>query len=163
MTGRHLLYLQDTGGDENWRLYDVDLPTMRRRDLTPFDAVQTRIIGLERSRPDEVLLGLNQASPQLHDVYRLRLSTGELVKEIDNPGYIGWVADADLAVRAAVAPQTDGRRALMVRDSADADWRELLRIPAEDAIARTCSHSPLMATRSCSPPPLTPRRARSSA
>src|SRR4029077_3766696 len=26
--GRHLLYLQDTGGDENWRLHDVDLATM---------------------------------------------------------------------------------------------------------------------------------------
>src|SRR6266852_4214081 len=33
--GRHLLYLQDTGGDENWRLYDVDMETMARRDLTP--------------------------------------------------------------------------------------------------------------------------------
>ncbi|MGH2928482.1 MAG: TolB family protein, partial [Solirubrobacteraceae bacterium] len=22
--GRHLLYVQDVGGDENWRLYDVD-------------------------------------------------------------------------------------------------------------------------------------------
>src|SRR5260370_14909052 len=28
--GRHLLYLQDTGGDENWRLHDVDLETMQR-------------------------------------------------------------------------------------------------------------------------------------
>ena len=26
--GRHLLYVQDTGGDENWRLYDVDPETM---------------------------------------------------------------------------------------------------------------------------------------
>jgi hypothetical protein len=49
--GRHLLYLQDKGGDENWRLYDVNLPTMQRRDLTPFDGVQTQVIGLERSRP----------------------------------------------------------------------------------------------------------------
>jgi len=24
---RHLLYVQDTGGDENWRLYDIDLGT----------------------------------------------------------------------------------------------------------------------------------------
>jgi Tol biopolymer transport system component len=38
--GRHLLYLQDTGGDENWRLYDVDLETMARRDHTPFDKIQ---------------------------------------------------------------------------------------------------------------------------
>ncbi len=131
--GRHLLYLQDIGGDENWRLHDVDLPTMQRRDLTPFDGVQTQIIGLERSHPNEVLLGLNQANPQLHDVYRLDLTTGELTKEIDNPGYIGWVADTDLAVRAALAPQPDGSFALLVRDDADAEWRELLRIPAEDA------------------------------
>ncbi|MBO0822809.1 MAG: S9 family peptidase [Actinobacteria bacterium] len=131
--GRHLLYLQDTGGDENWRLYDVDLPTMQRRDLTPFDGVQTQIIGVERSRPDEVLLGLNRANPQLHDVYRLHLSTGDLVKEIDNPGYIGWTADALLQVRAAAAPQPDGSFALMVRDGTDGDWRELLKIPAEDA------------------------------
>jgi dipeptidyl aminopeptidase/acylaminoacyl peptidase len=131
--GRHLLYLQDKGGDENWRLYDVDLPTMQRRDLTPFDGVQTQIIGLERGRPDEVLLGLNQANPRLHDVYRLDLVTGELTKEIDNPGYIGWLADADLQVRAAAAPQADGGYLLMVRSGADADWRELLRIPAEDA------------------------------
>ncbi len=131
--GRHLLYLQDKGGDENWRLYDVDLQTMERRDLTPFDGVQTQIIGLERSRPDEVLLGLNQANPQLHDVYRLDLVTGELTKEIDNPGYIGWLADAELRVRAAAAPQPDGSYLLMVTSGADASWRELLKIPAEDA------------------------------
>src|ERR1700726_4193338 len=42
--GRHLLYLQDTGGDENWRLHDVDLETMVRRDLTPFSGVQARVL-----------------------------------------------------------------------------------------------------------------------
>src|SRR5215469_4928840 len=46
--GHHLLYLQDVGGDENWRLHDVDLPTMQRRDLTPYDGVQTQLVGLER-------------------------------------------------------------------------------------------------------------------
>ncbi|MGH7735130.1 MAG: TolB family protein, partial [Gemmatimonadales bacterium] len=35
--GQHLLYLQDTGGDENWRLHDVETETMQRRDLTPYD------------------------------------------------------------------------------------------------------------------------------
>src|SRR5213078_2078287 len=50
--GRHLLYLQDTGGDENWRLYDVDLETTQRRDLTPFDNVQARILATDRNFPD---------------------------------------------------------------------------------------------------------------
>ncbi|MBO0772502.1 MAG: PD40 domain-containing protein, partial [Actinobacteria bacterium] len=101
--GRHLLYLQDTGGDENWRLYDVDTERMERRDLTPFEGVQAQLIGLEKKRPDEVLVGLNRDNPQLHDVYRLNLVTGELAREVENPGFAGWVADSELAVRAGVA------------------------------------------------------------
>ncbi|MGN6676672.1 MAG: TolB family protein, partial [Streptosporangiaceae bacterium] len=68
---KHLLYLQDTGGDENWRLHDVDLSTMQRRDLTPFENVQTQIVAIERDFPTEILVGLNKDNPQLHDVYRL--------------------------------------------------------------------------------------------
>jgi dipeptidyl aminopeptidase/acylaminoacyl peptidase len=133
--GRHLLYLQDTGGDENWRLHDVDIQTMERRDLTPFEGVQTQLIASERAFPDEILIGLNKDNPQLHDVYRVDLRTGELTLELANPGLIGMVADAQLAVRAAIQPQPDGSMLLVVRDSAQAaDWRVLLPIPAEDSL-----------------------------
>jgi dipeptidyl aminopeptidase/acylaminoacyl peptidase len=141
--GRHLLYVQDTGGDENWRLYDVDLVTSQRRDLTPFDKIHATIIGTSKRRPAEVLVGINADNPQLHDVYRLNLVTGELVKEIENPGYAGWLADEDLVVRCAIAPLPDGSFDVLVRDAdssdasdtdtADAGWRKLLTIPAEDA------------------------------
>src|SRR5215510_7876095 len=130
---RHLLYLQDTGGDENWRLYDVDLDTMRRRDLTPFDGVQARILAADRKFPDEILVGLNRGNPKLHDVYRLDLVTGELTLHVPNPGLIGWVADHQLVVRAAVKPQPDGGYVLMVRDGPEADWRPLLTIDGDDA------------------------------
>ncbi len=133
--GRHLLYVQDTGGDENWRLYDVDLETMERRDLTPFEGIQARLIATRKSHRDEVLVGLNRDNPQLHDVYRLDLKTGELVKEIENPGYAGWLADEDMVVRGAIAPLPDGGYDLLVRDGADAGWRTLLTITADDAPA----------------------------
>ncbi len=132
--GRHVLYLQDTGGDENWRLHDVDIETMRRRDLTPFEGVRTELVAAEKKFPDEILVGLNKDNPQLHDVYRLSLTTGELAKEVSNPGFIGWVADGQLAVRGGIAPQPDGSFVIMVRDSPDADWRPLLTVPAEDAL-----------------------------
>jgi dipeptidyl aminopeptidase/acylaminoacyl peptidase len=132
---RHLLYIQDTGGDENWRLYDVDLETMARRDLTPFDGIQARILAIKKSHRDEVLVGMNQQNPQLHDVYRLDLVTGELTKLIDNPGYAGWIADEDMVVRGALAPHPDGSFDLLVRDSADADWRTLLTLPPDDIAA----------------------------
>ncbi len=133
--GRHLLYVQDTGGDENWRLYDVDLQTLARRDLTPFEGIQARIIATRKSHRNEVLVGLNRDNPQLHDVYRLDLTTGELTKLIENPGYADWLADQDMVVRGAIAPMPDGSYEVLVRDDADADWRTVLRIPADDAAA----------------------------
>ena len=131
--GRHLLYQQDTGGDENWRLYDVDLETMARRDLTPFEGIHAQVIATRKSHRNEVLVGINRDNPQLHDVYRLDLSTGDLTKLIDNPGYAGWLADEDMVVRGAIAPLPDGGYDMLVRDDAESDWRTLLRIPADDA------------------------------
>jgi len=131
--GRHVLYVQDVGGDENWRLYDVDPQSLDRRDLTPFEGIHAMIIGTSKRRPEEVLVGINADNPQLHDVYRLNLVSGELVKEIDNPGYLGWVADEDLVVRAALQPVPDGSFNVLVRDSGQDDFRHLLTIPAEDA------------------------------
>ena len=131
--GRHVLYVQDVGGDENWRLYDVDPQSLERRDLTPFEGIHATIIGTSKRRPDEVLVGINADNPQLHDVYRLRLSSGELVKEIENPGYAGWLADEDLVVRCAIAPLPDGSFHVLVRDSGEGEFRHLLTIPAEDA------------------------------
>jgi dipeptidyl aminopeptidase/acylaminoacyl peptidase len=149
--GRHLLYLQDTGGDENWRLYDVDLGTppaatggqtgpaadggnnWAKRDLTPYEGIQARIIAAKKSHRDEILVGLNRDNPQLHDVYRLDLRTGDLTKLIENPGYAGWLADEDMVVRGALAPLPEGGFDLLVRDSAEGDWRTLLTISADDA------------------------------
>ncbi len=131
---KHLLYLQDTGGDENWRLHDVDLSTMQRRDLTPFENVQTQIVAIERDFPTEILVGLNKDNPQLHDVYRLDLSNGDLTKEVENPGFLGWLADTKLVIRGAFRPLPDGAIVALVRDGADDEWRELMTVPAEDAL-----------------------------
>jgi dipeptidyl aminopeptidase/acylaminoacyl peptidase len=130
---RHLLYVQDTGGDENWRLYDVDLDTMAKRDLTPFEGIQARIIATRKSHRDEVLVGVNRENPQLHDVFRLDLKTGELTKLIENPGYAGWLADEDMVVRGAVNPLPEGGFDVLVRDDAESDFRTLFTISADDA------------------------------
>ncbi|HWC10713.1 MAG TPA: S9 family peptidase, partial [Acidimicrobiales bacterium] len=132
---RHLLYVQDKGGDENWRLYDVDLETDEIRDLTPFEEVQARVEELDKRFPDHVLVGLNRDNPELHDVYRLDLRSGELEKVTANPGFVALLADAEWKVRAAIAPTPDGGLHLMVRDSEDAEWRRLLEVGQEDALS----------------------------
>jgi dipeptidyl aminopeptidase/acylaminoacyl peptidase len=132
--GTHVLYVQDTGGDENWRLHDVDLATMERRDLTPFEGVQARLIASEREFPDQILVGLNKDNQQLHDVYRLDLKTGELTKEFENPGFLGTIADREMVIRAALQPHPDGSMDLLVREGSDGDWRSVLTIPADDSL-----------------------------
>lgn len=131
---QHLLYLQDAGGDENWRLYDVDLISGTRRDLTPYEGVQARLEASEPTHPDEILVGLNLENRELHDVYRLDLRTGKLDKVLANPGFIGFLADCDLAVRAAVRMGADGSLVLFVRENAEAPWHELLAVGPDDAL-----------------------------
>ena len=119
MDGRHLLYLQDAGGDENWHLWSVDLDSREVVDRTPFAGAQARPYALSPSHPDDVIVGINVDDPRLHDVYRLRLSTGELTKELANPGFTEWLIDHDLCVRGAVAPRADGGVDYLLRDGDD--------------------------------------------
>ena len=133
---RHLVYLQDRGGDENWRLYAVEPDAGMVVDLTPFDNVQAQIIAHDKRHPHEVLLGLNRDDERLHDVYHLDLRTDALDLVARNPGdVVGWVADADLVIRAAVATTDDGGAVLRVRAGPDDDWRTVVTWGPADALA----------------------------
>lgn len=132
---RHILYLQDAGGNENWRLYATDLESGQTRDLTPFDNVQARIVERDKHFPDALLVGLNKDNPQVHDVYHLDLPSGELTLVTKNPGNIvGWVTDANFKVRGAVAMAADGsgNLELLVRENEQAEWVKLITWGAED-------------------------------
>ena len=78
-TNAHILFLQDKDGDENWRLYAADLDSNEAKDLTPFEGVQVQLIEVSYKSPAEVVVGLNNRDPKWHDVYRLNISTGEMV------------------------------------------------------------------------------------
>lgn len=132
---RHILYLQDAGGDENWRLYSVDLESGGTRDLTPFDGVQAQVVDKSRHFPDEILIALNKRDARLHDAYRLRLSSGDLDLVAENPGNVaGWVADPDFEVRGALTARPDGGFDLLVRESGSEDWNTAVSWGPEDGL-----------------------------
>lgn len=131
---RHLLYVQDRAGDENWRLYAVDLIDGGIRDLTPFEDVQAQVIEVSKHFPDRILVGLNRDNPQLHDVYEVDLASGKLTKVADNPGFVGWVVDADFKVRGAIAPTPDGGAKIVVRETEDEPWQTLVDVSPDDAL-----------------------------
>lgn len=124
---KRIMYLQDKGGDENWRLYDVDTETGVERDLTPYDGVQVRIVDVSKHHPNTIIITMNQQDPRLHDVYRLDLESGELTMVARNPGnVVGWVTDFDLAVRGAMAATPTGGFDMLVRETEDSNWETVL-------------------------------------
>ena len=134
--GAHLLYLQDAGGDENWRLYKVRLAGEVVEDLTPFDKVQVQVVGSDKRHPTELLIGMNKEDERLHDVYHLDLTTNALTLVAKNPGSVlGWVADIDFTVRGALSSKPDGGTELLVRDTANDEWRAFVSWSAEDALS----------------------------
>ena len=131
----HLVYLQDVGGDEDWRIHATDPKTEETRDLTPFEGVQAQLLAKNKRFPGTLLVGLNKENPQAHDVYRLSISSGALELVAKNPGNIAhWVADRDFEVRAALAATPEGGFDLLFRDTEEAGWRTLVRWGPEDAL-----------------------------
>jgi dipeptidyl aminopeptidase/acylaminoacyl peptidase len=130
-----VLYLQDAAGNENWRLYAVNLGTGEVQDFTPFENVQVQIVEWDKHFPNELLIAMNKEDPRLHDVYHLDLTTGELKMVAKNPGnVVEWLADRQMRIRGALTPTAEGGLTFLVRDSEDAAWRELIEWGAEDAL-----------------------------
>ncbi|MCU1254955.1 MAG: family peptidase [Candidatus Angelobacter sp.] len=130
----HLLYQSDENGNEDYHLYSVDLKSSAIRDLTPFLGIRSEQILLASARPDEVLVTMNLRDSKVFDVYRVNLETGATVLDTQNPGdVIGWTADQNLVIRAATAFNNNLETVVRVRDSGKAPWRDLLKIPFEQA------------------------------
>ncbi|MET0189458.1 MAG: S9 family peptidase [Pseudonocardia sediminis] len=91
---RHLLYLQDTDGDENHHLHRVDPahPEEPAIDLTPFPGARVLGTQLCSDRPTSAFVQLNARRPDLIDLHEIDLDTGRLTPLADSPGEVtGWV------------------------------------------------------------------------
>lgn len=100
----HIVYGQDTKGDENFHLKRVDVKSGELKDLTPFPKVRADLIDdLEDVSETDVLAQLNKRNPELFDAYRLNVATGELKMAAENPGKVTqWLNDHAGRIRAAV-------------------------------------------------------------
>ena len=96
LNDNRVAYIQDKGGDENIHIYAVNIDGTNDIDLTPFDNIQARITDDLEEDEDFMLVEINKRNPQVHDVYRLDVNTGNLELIAENPGNIsGWMTDND--------------------------------------------------------------------
>jgi dipeptidyl aminopeptidase/acylaminoacyl peptidase len=111
---KYVLYERDVAGDENYHIYVVDPkakgnPVPAARDLTPLEKVRAYIIAAPLKTPNQIIVGLNDRDPKMHDVYRIDLATAERTlvrKNVEN--VYEWQTDLDGKLRLAVRQTRDG-------------------------------------------------------
>ncbi len=132
-SNEHIIYVQDRAGDENWRLYSVNIATFEERDLTPIEGVRAEPMGFSERFPDEILVGLNDRVPQLHDLYIINIRTGERRLLLENDmGFVSFVCDHDYQVRFGIRMNPNGSSDVFQR--VDNTWKEFSSIPNEDGL-----------------------------
>jgi dipeptidyl aminopeptidase/acylaminoacyl peptidase len=130
--GAHVLYLQDQGGDENWRLYSARADGGGEKDLTPLPGVQAQVIGLSHERPGTVLVGLNDRKPEWHDAWEIDIASGErrLVERNDQE-IGGYLAGLDLKPRVALRTLPEGGEILRRKGEG---WERILAYGQADSL-----------------------------
>ncbi len=114
---RYVLFVKDQDGDENFNVYAVspserpapgqDVPPAR--NLTDLKGVRALIYDVPKTDPDIIYIGLNDRDASWHDLYKVRISTGERTLIRKNTERIsGWVFDLAGQLRLATRIADNG-------------------------------------------------------
>lgn len=105
--GKYILYVKDENGDENVNVFAVD-PMAKAvansvppsRNLTPLKEITAQIQAVSIKNPDLMMVSLNDRDKAWHDLYQLKISTGELTKIYENKDRVtGYGFDWDDTLR----------------------------------------------------------------
>ena len=132
-SGTHLVYLQDRGGDENWRAYSVNLDSGAEIDLTPIAGVAAQVVHVSRDVPGTIAIGLNDRDPQYHDVHLVDAASGERTLLFKNEKFAEVTLDDSMKVRLVSEMMPDGSIAYSTVEGST--FKPFQTIPFEDSMS----------------------------
>lgn len=115
--GKFILFTQDKGGDENFNVYAVNpaaQPAAGRevpaaRNLTDLQGIRAFIYATPKSDPDAIFVGLNDRDNSWHDLYKVKISTGQRTLLRRNDERVsGWLFDQKDELRLATRTADNG-------------------------------------------------------
>jgi len=134
-TSKHLLYMQDIGGDENFHVFRVDLAGGKATDLTPYPGARAEIAGMSEKQPTKVVVSVNNRDPKAMDLHIVDLLTGTSTMLAENTdGFLGFTVDLELRPRIATKKLTNGDTQVFTSEGKGAPaWKLFDTIAFEDA------------------------------
>jgi len=127
---QRIIFIKDSGGDENFSLFAVDITGENLLELTPFEKVRIQIIDSLQDDPDHMIIGMNKNNPQLFEPYRIHIHTGEITQlaKNENPmeAISSWMTDHEgrLRIASRVVDGTDS--VLMYRAKEEDPFTDIL-------------------------------------
>jgi dipeptidyl aminopeptidase/acylaminoacyl peptidase len=124
--GKYVAYVKDNDGDENYNLYAVDpsaapaagAQAPPSRDLTGLKGVRVLQYSAPKNDPDTVYIGINDRDKAWHDLYKLKISTGEKTLVRKNTEKIaGWFFDLKGQLRMAARTADNGDTEILRTDA----------------------------------------------
>jgi dipeptidyl aminopeptidase/acylaminoacyl peptidase len=129
---KHVLYIQDVGGDENFHLYATDVVSGNTRDLTPYKGAKAEVVGLSWKKPGSVAVGLNDRVPEWFDLWEVNIATGKrTLIEQNSQEFAGFDTDLDLRPRLALKNLPAGGE---IFRKSGGKWVSLLKYSQEDSL-----------------------------
>jgi len=130
---KHILYMKDKNGDENWQLHSVDIQTNQDKLLANFNGARTEIINISRLFPHHVIIGTNNRRKDFFDIYKLNILDGSMIEIFKNDEFGSIILDDDYNLRFASKLNEDGSNSIykfenniLIRNS------EFMHVPADD-------------------------------
>lgn len=126
--GRHILFMNDENGDENWRLFATDRTTGTLICLTPTRDVSARLLLRSPERPGSLLVGLNDRDKKWHDVWSVDVANAERKLVLENTGEF-WSFDFDWQLNPRLgrkaAPEGGGSRLYRLAGREAEPWLDI--------------------------------------
>lgn len=119
---KYLLYAQDQLGDENFNVYAIDpaAPPDKQtgvppvRNITDAKGSRVMIYDLPKKDPDILYVGINDRDKAWHDLYKLRISSGERTLLRKNTDRIAeWLFDNTGVLRVALRTDDNGNTEIL--------------------------------------------------
>jgi dipeptidyl aminopeptidase/acylaminoacyl peptidase len=129
---RHVLYVQDNDGDENYHVYAADVVSGENKDLTPYKGARADIADLSWKKPGVVAVSINDRVAEWQDLWEIDIASGQrTLIEMNKDEAAGYNLDFDLKPKLMQKNSEDG--AEIYRRVGD-KWVSLLKIGKEDSL-----------------------------
>ncbi|CAG8605262.1 10539_t:CDS:2, partial [Scutellospora calospora] len=133
-----ILYLIDKDGDEDYKIYSVNIDTTDEICLTPFNNVQSKPIRLSPKHPHDAIIKINKPDPTAYSLYRFNHKTQNITLiEENSQSFNEYFIDDSLRVRYAIKEVGINGKEIYVKDENTSEnpdkWKLIISYNLDDA------------------------------